>query len=82
MEENGIRRRSIFDVDINLEGNAEVSFKNVKEFHDNDSEVGVTELDPVHRRYKSLEISGIIGKYVVDFDPTQQHVSKILFKRS
>ena len=76
MEGNGVRRRSIFNVDVGLDGNTEVLFKDIKEVNDNDSEIGITEPDPINRRYKALEHSGVIGKYVVDFDPTMQNVSK------
>ena len=78
VSETDRRRRSVYNVGVTVDGDARVRFKDILPVKDDDSDILAEESDQLGNRYRTLEDSNVIGKYVVDFDASQKHVSSWL----
>ena len=75
VSETNRRRRSVYNVGVTVDGDARVQFEDILPVKDDDSDILAEESDQLGNRYCTLEDSNVIGKYVVDFDASQKHVS-------
>ena len=75
VSETNRRRRSVYNVGVTVDGDARVQFEDILPVKDDDSDILAEESDQLGNRYRTLEDSNVIGKYVVDFDASQKHVS-------
>ena len=78
VSETNRRRRSVYNVGVTVDGDARVQFEDILPVKDDDSDILAEESDQLGNRYRTLEDSNVIGKYVVDFDASQKHVSSRL----
>ena len=66
VSETNRRRRSVYNVGVTVDGDARVQFEDILPVKDDDSDILAEESDQLGNRYRTLEDSNVIGKYVVD----------------